>query len=308
MSLISIIIPVLNQAGFLAEAIESYAIQQYPQKEMIIMDGGSTDGTLDVIKRYQHIVTHWESKPDNGQAHAINKGLKLAKGEIVNWLNADDVLLPDALKVVGKVFSEDECLEVLCGKCYRIEGEISLRKQNPLNYSQTLLQSTAEKTMIWPSMGQPAQFYRKTVFDKIGLLNETLHYSFDREFWLRYLLHFGQDNARQTDAFLAVFRLHPDSKTSQSPSLFKEEDEKIIQNIIKQNKRSSPINPRKLKGNYFGKKTCDYYENHNYSKARTFAFKTIKTRTIDGKGFAVCAIKILLLPNFVLEMLRKSSK
>jgi glycosyltransferase involved in cell wall biosynthesis len=104
---ITIITPSYNQAEFISQTIDSVLSQNYSNLEYIIIDGGSTDGSVDIIKRHQKYLSYWTSEKDDGQSHAINKGLKIATGEIVNWLNSDDYLEPHALNVVADAFSNN---------------------------------------------------------------------------------------------------------------------------------------------------------------------------------------------------------
>ncbi len=295
------IIPVLNGANFLEETIVSFIEQNYPKKELLILDGGSTDGTLEIIRKYQKHIAYLECTPDKGQADAINKGLIKCNGEIVNWLNADDLLLPNALKIIAEKFNASPNLEVVCGRCLRFQnGNLS----NAKGFSQTFLQNSLEKTLIWPSMGQPAQFYRKSIFEKFGLLNSTYHFSFDREFWLRYLIGSGQKNVLTFNDYIAAFRIHPLSKTSKHTLHFKLEDKAIVTEIMKVEPHHGTINRSKLLGYYFSKLTTDFYASHHYNRARWYASLTIKTMTFDGKGFFLSAVKVLLLPNFLLDFIR----
>ena len=124
--LVSIITPSYNQGQFIDATIQSVLGQDYAPIEYLIIDGGSTDNSLEVIRRYEDQIAYWESQPDRGQAHAINKGLQHANGEILGWLNSDDVLLPDTVSRVVSAFGEYPHVDVVYGRLERIDASGSV--------------------------------------------------------------------------------------------------------------------------------------------------------------------------------------
>jgi glycosyltransferase involved in cell wall biosynthesis len=297
--LISIVIPVLNQEKYLEEAILSVLNQAYPQKELIVVDGGSTDGTLEIIKKYHSQVAYWISEPDHGQADAIQKGMSKAQGEVVNWLNADDYLLPNALSVIAEQFS-DPYVEVVCAQVKR-QNEKGYFEQE---FSQTLLAKNAEQTLVWTSMGQPGQFYRRQIWNALGGLDTRFHYSMDKEFWCRYILANGLTKVKTTEQAVAVFRLHPDSKTVNFQFRFQEED-----NLVQQKNQSSTntqVNLELVNAYILGQEALKLYEQGDYSQSRTKLWRSFQSGAWDGPGFFVCFLKVLLLPRFLINNLRSS--
>ncbi len=119
--LVSIITPSFNQGAYLEQTLESVLRQTYAPIEYMVMDGASGDQSRQIIRRFAHRLAHWESLPDRGQAHAINKGLALAKGEILGWLNADDILLPESVARVVDVFEHNPQIDVVYGRLERID-------------------------------------------------------------------------------------------------------------------------------------------------------------------------------------------
>jgi len=297
--LISIIIPVLNQVKYLEEAIVSVLEQDYTPKELIIIDGGSTDGTVDVIKKYQSEINYWISEADQGQSDAIQKGIAKAKGEIVNWLNADDYLLPNAFSKLAIQFA-DPSIQVVCAKVKR-KKEGSVFDQE---LSQTTLKKKAEQTLVWTSIGQPGHFYRREVWNKLQGLNRAFHFSMDKELWCRYLVSSGQGNVRMLDQAVAVFRLHSNSKTANDTNGFWAEDQLICEMIRSAN--SAKVNMDLVKAYEKGKNALINYERGEYSIARQQLWMAIKAKAWDGPGFLFCYFKVLFLPTFVINFLRSS--
>ncbi len=203
---------------YIEQTIDSVLSQNYPNLEYIIIDGGSTDGSLDIIKKYEKHLSYWTSEPDEGQSHAINKGIKKATGEIVNWLNSDDYYEPDALKTVSEIF-EDPGINCFCGLS-RILDENGLVK---ISKGTDTYDNNLAKTIGWARIDQPETFFRREVWDKVGLLNEKLHYVMDKEWWIRYLLTFGLAGIKKSNDIIVNFRLHEESKTISQKSSFIEE-------------------------------------------------------------------------------------
>lgn len=229
MKKISIITPSFNQGEFLEQTIDAVLSQNYKNLEYIVIDGGSNDNSLEIIKRYQKHLHYWTSEKDNGQSNAINKGLKIATGEIVNWINSDDWYNTDALKKVDEYFDNDNIL-VVSGRSNVWKGEM-LKVCNP----GVDLYSNFEKTVGWARIDQPETFFRMTVIKKIGLLNENLHFVMDREWWIRFLLMFGQENILKVEDVFVNFRLHEGSKTYNFQTQFSQEAQNVYYTIAKQN-------------------------------------------------------------------------
>ena len=215
---ITIITPSFNQAQYLEQTIDSVLSQNYPDLEYIIIDGGSTDQSVEIIKKYQEHVTYWVSEKDKGQSDAINKGLRIASGEIVNWLNSDDYYEKDALNKVGRAF-QDKAIHVVCGqsRLFNQEGTVAFSKGTDV-YTGNLA-----KTIGWARIDQPETFFRRSAVAKMGLLNPHFHYIMDKEWWVRYLMLFGLDNVLKIDEQLVNFRLHESSKTVSQALEFEKE-------------------------------------------------------------------------------------
>ncbi|MGB8214196.1 MAG: glycosyltransferase family 2 protein [Anaerolineales bacterium] len=212
---ISIVTPSFNQAQFIEETIRSVLLQGYPNLEYIIMDGGSTDGSVDVIKKYATWLTYWVSEPDRGQPHAINTGFAHSTGEIMAWINSDDYYAPDAFRKVAEAFSQNATGWV-SGRCSLVglDGSISPGKDQPAPYIENWLVSC--------QYTQPNVFWKRSLWERTNKIDEQLHFSFDYELWMQFA-HY-QAFAYWIETTLAFFRMQPQSKTVTSQRRFEIED------------------------------------------------------------------------------------
>lgn len=226
--LVSIVTPSYNQGKFLEECILSVLNQDYPRLEYLIIDGASGDESQEVLKRYEDQLAYVESYPDRGQAHAINKGLIRSKGEILGWLNADDILLPGTVSRVVSEFQQRSPLDVVYGRLERID-ETGQVVPTPLLPKDML---TFDRSLVIGEciVNQPGSFWRRRVMDAVGLLDESLVYSMDYEYWIRLAL-VGAKFQRLPDV-LARFRLSKASKTVTQPDKMAEEQLQVLERTL----------------------------------------------------------------------------
>ena len=215
---ISIITPSYNQGDYIEETIRSVLLQNYGNLEYIIVDGGSTDQTPEILEYYRPCLTHLIQEPDTGQADAISKGLKHAGGTVFNWLNSDDTYRPETLNLVGTKF-KNPSTQVLLGRS-RIFGN----DRDRISPGTDIYIDNLEKTIGRARIDQPETFFKLDRIKEIGGINTKLHYLMDRELWIRYLLTYGLDGAKKIDDVLANFRLHPNSKTVSQQKGFESEN------------------------------------------------------------------------------------
>lgn len=203
---ISIVTPSYNQGQFLEETVQSVLDQGYPNLEYIIIDGGSTDNSVEILRNYTERLAYWVSEPDRGQSHAINKGFQRATGDVLAWLCSDDLYLPDTLHTVGRFFFKHPDVDVVYGDVVEIdEGGGILRAVRTPNFNRLALLARGI------SVPQPTTFFRRRVYKQVGGLDETLNWNMDYEYLLR--IAFGGHRIRRIAQPVAKFRLHSASKT-----------------------------------------------------------------------------------------------
>ncbi len=211
--LVSVITPSYNQGEYLEATICSVLEQDYPAIEYLVLDGGSSDNSPDIIARYvashpQRLV-YWESQRDRGQTHAINKGLQRARGQILGWVNSDDVLLPGMVSRVVQAFAQHPEVDVVYGRLERINpsGELV---PTPALPKDRLTMGPAH--LIGECIvNQPGSFWRRRIMEQVGFPDESLRYSMDNEYWMRITLAGGR--FLHLPEPVALFRLSPGSKT-----------------------------------------------------------------------------------------------
>lgn len=226
---ISVITPSYNQGQFIQQTVESVLGQNYPGLEYLIVDGLSTDTTLEVLQPYKTQLTVL-SEADSGQTNAINKGLRLTTGDIVCWLNSDDYFLPGTLQTVGQFFAEHADQRWLTGDCLIVNEQSVPVQQTIRYYKRSLRQLPAFAYLgMTNAICQPATFWRRSVHDTVGYLDESLHYTMDYDWWLR--LKTLQPPAVINEV-LTAFRVHGQSKGSQFSQQF-EEDYRVLQRHVR---------------------------------------------------------------------------
>jgi len=212
--LVSIITPSYNQASFLEQTIRSVLAQEGVRIEFLIVDGGSTDGSLEIIQSYSQQLAWWVSEPDNGQAEAINKGLQRANGEYVAWLNSDDLYLPGAVSAAVALLESNPDLGMVFGDAITIDPQG--RPLNRLSFGDWGL----DELMGFRIICQPAVFMRRPLLEKIGYLDPSYHYLLDHQLWLRIA---RIAPIKHASAIWAAARQHPDAKNvAQAPGFGQE--------------------------------------------------------------------------------------
>jgi glycosyltransferase involved in cell wall biosynthesis len=203
--LVTIVTPSFNQVRFLGTTIESVLSQDYPHIEYIILDGGSTDGSIDVIRQHERRLAAWVSEPDKGQTEAINRGFGMAHGEIFAWLNSDDVYLPGAVSEAVAYLQAHPAVGMVHGAAYYIdEAGVPVARFPSKDTSHRELRRGA------PRIAQQAAFFRSTVWKMVGPLDPTFYYAMDYDLWIRIS---AVTPLAYVPRMWAGFRLHGESKS-----------------------------------------------------------------------------------------------
>jgi glycosyltransferase involved in cell wall biosynthesis len=201
--LVSVLTPSLNQGRFLGDAIQSVQSQDYPRIEHVVVDGGSTDETLDVLRAHPQV--DWISEPDDGQSDALNKALARSRGSIVGWLNADDRYLPGAVRsAVAALHRHPECGMVYSNYLDVDQDGAVLNRNRVPEFS---LERLVNDGNLVP---QPTAFVRREVLDRVGFVDVDLHYAMDYDLWIRIGREYP---VLHVDEYWAEFRLHPAAKS-----------------------------------------------------------------------------------------------
>lgn len=196
--------PSFNQFEFIEESILSVINQNYPSLEFFVIDGGSTDGSVDIIKKYEKNITWWVSEKDNGQSHALNKGFNKATGEFICWLNSDDIFFPNAFFSIARAFEENPGAALISGTGVKIDGEGNVIKQ--LHYRSFDKKLIRKRFYIL----QQSTFFRRKVLKKLGFVDETLHFTMDWDLILRVV---SKCCAHSINVPIGKFRIYNTTKT-----------------------------------------------------------------------------------------------
>jgi glycosyltransferase involved in cell wall biosynthesis len=212
---ISIVTPSFNQAPFLEATLRSVLLQGYPELEYVVIDGGSRDGSPDLIARYAGALTHWESTPDRGQAHAINKGLARCTGEVVGWINSDDVYCPGALRRVAEAFAAHP-------EAVAVHGDRVLIDRDGAVAGWSLAAPFEPRRWGYPVCSETA-FWRRSAIPQGWQLDEGLRFALDLD-WFSRLRSLGR--FVKVDAFIGCFRCYSENKSSTMQDVCAEETER----------------------------------------------------------------------------------
>lgn len=238
---VSIITPSYNQAAYLEQTLQSVLNQGYSNLEYIVIDGGSTDGSQEIIRRYEKYLTYWVSERDRGQADGINKGFRRATGDIVAWINSDDYYLSGALVSAAHALCENQQWGMVFGDVLSVDG--SGQPINVMHYDHWGL----EDLMAFNIIGQPAVFMRRSVLEQAGGLDLDYHFLLDHHLWLRMAQVAPIGYMPQ---IWAAGRFHPAAKNKANAAQFGREAYRLVEWMQLQPGLQTPFsqNRRKILG------------------------------------------------------------
>jgi len=219
MKLVSIITPSLNQARYLEATILSVLEQDYPGIEYIVIDGASTDGSVDIIKKYQDRLVYWVTEKDSGQAEAVNKGFMHATGEIVAWINSDDYYFSGAVASAVKAFESHPEAGMIYG------DTVAVDEKGEFIHFPKYAQWNLEDLLMFNIIGQPAVFMRRDILLKTGYLDPSFHYLLDHQLWVRMASHASMVYIPQC---WAAGRFHDSAKNVAQAARFGDEAFRIL--------------------------------------------------------------------------------
>jgi glycosyltransferase involved in cell wall biosynthesis len=270
------VVPSYQQAAFLEETLRSILLQGYPALEVLVMDGGSTDGSVEVIRKYERWLGGWVSEKDGGQSAAINKGWRRAAGQLVTWLNSDDLLNPGWAAASAGVLRDSPGVALVYCDVQVIDGQSRKLWVFPGDGP-----SVKRQMLYWRSaFPQQGFLVRRAVIEQDGYLDETLHFGMDAELWLRLAL--AGRRMQGLPRTLASFRLHEAAKTANSADV-------SIANMLEITERfcrSAPAEYAHLVGpvrrRMHWNAAHGAYEAHNHQAARRFALRHLRDAGLEA--------------------------
>jgi len=216
---VSIVMPSFNQAQFLEEAIKSILDQRDQMHEFIVLDGGSSDGSVEIIEKYASEIDHWQSKPDGGQSNAIADGFSRVTGDVINWINSDDAILPGAIYATRERFAADEEIGLVEGNTVIVDAESNIIRCD----------RRAGPSQWWVNHGylrshQPSTFFRRELFNQVGGLDLDLQCTMDTDLWYRLI---PATKCVRIKRYIGVHRVHEDAKGESWDDVYASEREML---------------------------------------------------------------------------------
>jgi len=220
---ISIITPSYNQGQFIEQTIRSVLLQGYPNLEYIIIDGGSTDNSVEIIKKYEPYLAYWVSEPDRGQAHALNKGFRKATGDWIGWQNSDDYYHPNIFKYAIQSILTDDSADILYGATHNVDANGAFLRAYPVS------SFALDQLIPYLNMCNQSMLFSKRIFSELNFIDETFHHAMDQEFIVRLALKGYR--FKFIPKMLGYYRVHEESKGSQRYEICMRDCLRIYQSI-----------------------------------------------------------------------------
>jgi glycosyltransferase involved in cell wall biosynthesis len=267
---ISVVIPSYQQGEFLEETLRSVLLQGYPDLELLVMDGGSTDETVSVIRKYEGFIAGWVSERDDGQSAAINKGWRRSRGELLTWLNSDDVLLPGwAPTMAGLLAAEPELDLAYCNV------QMVDRESRPLWIFEGRVPSLERLLVMWQApFAQQGFLMRRHVLEAIGFLDESLHFTMDAEYWLRLMM--AHSKLRHLPRTLAGSRLHAAAKTATRYDIFVTDFLRVTETFCRTATPDLKLLAERVRRRRYWSAAHVAYDNSDTATARRYALRHLR--------------------------------
>jgi GT2 family glycosyltransferase len=294
---VSIVTPSYNQGRWLGETIESVLAQDYPRIEYIVVDGGSTDDSIDVIRRYESSIAWWTSEPDDGQAAALNHGFAHATGELLTWLNSDDTLLPGAVRRFVEEFQANPDVVLVYGDA--VYTDEASNRTGPLlarPWDVPRMLRTFECHVV-----QPSSMFSRRAWDAAGPLREDLAWFFDFAFFMK-VAQLGP--ARRIGTALATYRIHPESKSAGAPRRRAESLARLADDLPRDRTAVPPDLARATRSAGYLAAGEDYYAALDIRAARRCFWKGLATYPRNATRRKVALALKSLLPRRLVAKLR----
>ncbi|MDX2098576.1 MAG: glycosyltransferase family 2 protein [Leptolyngbyaceae cyanobacterium bins.59] len=236
--LISIVTPSYNQAAFLEETIRSVLLQGYPRLEYIVIDGGSTDGSVDLLRKYEPYLAYWVSEPDRGQTHALNKGFQKATGDLIGWQNSDDYYGPQAFIYAAQAAYRLEGVSVIYGSTDCVDAKSQYLQSYPVS------QFSIEASIPFLNACNQSMFFKRSLFDQENWLDESFHHAMDHELILRLAIQGYQ--FYYLPKIVAYFRFHENTKGMKQVDVATQEVFRIYQWLYRHPNSSASVREKAL--------------------------------------------------------------
>lgn len=234
----SVVIPSYNQGKYLERTIKSILNQNYKKIELIIIDGGSSDNSLEVIKKYESSINYWVSESDEGQADALNKGFSKATGDILCWLNSDDIFLPETISTVNNIFITNSNTHFIYGNIYMINEDDKI-----IDYHKSIDFHFPTHIYVGGIFQQPSTFWKRELYNIVGGVNKEFRFCMDADLFARMS---EKNTPMYTEKFLSCFRVHDESKSTNLQDVRKAERIIILKRYIKGTYKESNVAFMKL--------------------------------------------------------------
>lgn len=288
---VSIITPSFNQDQFIEETIRSILLQGYPNMEYIIIDGGSTDETIGIIRKYETWLAYWVSEPDRGQSHAVNKGWEMATGDFISWLNSDDYLMPEWARDSVLTFANDTEIELVCADLLTVDSQ---SQPSPFGVMKGANPSLESLVLDWSLMIlQPGFLMRRHILSKCGFLDEELHYNMDFDYWVRLLMK--GIKVKYMPKVLATFRANPASKSSNHHRVAYSDHLRITEKFASEAPASLRDIAEKATQRAYWNAACAVFWHDDTELARQYAFQYLRRAGLSAlpRVFSLCILSIL---------------